>query len=80
MAAAHELYLREGLGSRDDAAAMQYLIPGVDVRQQASGAAAMKVLIADANLVPHRERLEAGLPDGCAVAWFPAGARFGGIA
>ncbi|SEH47969.1 Phosphoglycerate dehydrogenase [Mycolicibacterium rutilum] len=34
----------------------------------------MKVLIADANLVPHRERLEAGLPDGCAVAWFPAGA------
>jgi len=26
--AAHELYLREGLGSRDDAAGMQYLIPG----------------------------------------------------
>jgi glucarate dehydratase len=26
--AAHELYLREGLGSRDDAVAMQYLIPG----------------------------------------------------
>ncbi|RKS07453.1 glucarate dehydratase [Nocardiopsis sp. Huas11] len=26
--AAHELYLREGLGARDDAMAMQYLIPG----------------------------------------------------
>lgn len=26
--AAHELYLREGLGARDDAAGMQYLIPG----------------------------------------------------
>ncbi|MEV4732806.1 enolase C-terminal domain-like protein [Saccharopolyspora sp. NPDC049426] len=26
--AAHELYLEHGLGSRDDAAAMQYLIPG----------------------------------------------------
>ncbi|MET0450838.1 MAG: enolase C-terminal domain-like protein [Mycobacterium sp.] len=26
--AAHELYLAEGLGARDDAAAMQYLIPG----------------------------------------------------
>lgn len=26
--AAHELYQREGLGSRDDAVAMQYLIPG----------------------------------------------------
>ncbi|MDZ4264155.1 MAG: enolase C-terminal domain-like protein [Mycobacterium sp.] len=28
VASAHELYLREELGSRDDAAAMQYLIPG----------------------------------------------------
>ena len=28
VAAAHELYKREGLGSRDDAIAMQYLIPG----------------------------------------------------
>jgi glucarate dehydratase len=28
VAAAHELYQREGLGSRDDAIAMQYLIPG----------------------------------------------------
>jgi glucarate dehydratase len=28
VAAAHELYLREGLGARDDAMAMQYLIPG----------------------------------------------------
>ncbi len=28
VAAAHELYLAEALGSRDDAAAMQYLIPG----------------------------------------------------
>jgi glucarate dehydratase len=28
LAAAHELYLAEALGSRDDAAAMQYLIPG----------------------------------------------------
>jgi glucarate dehydratase len=28
VAAAHELYLKEGLGARDDAAAMQYLIPG----------------------------------------------------
>jgi glucarate dehydratase len=28
VAAAHELYLSEGLGARDDAAAMQYLIPG----------------------------------------------------
>jgi len=25
---AHALYLRHGLGARDDAAAMQYLIPG----------------------------------------------------
>jgi glucarate dehydratase len=28
VAAAHELYKREGLGSRDDAVAMQYLVPG----------------------------------------------------
>lgn len=28
LAAAHELYLEHGLGARDDAAAMQYLIPG----------------------------------------------------
>ena len=28
LAEAHELYLKHGLGSRDDAAAMQYLIPG----------------------------------------------------
>jgi glucarate dehydratase len=28
IAAAHELYQRHGLGARDDAAAMQYLIPG----------------------------------------------------
>ncbi|MBB3747653.1 glucarate dehydratase [Mycolicibacterium sp. BK634] len=28
LAAAHELYQREGLGGRDDAVAMQYLIPG----------------------------------------------------
>ncbi len=28
VAAAHELYLEHGLGSRDDAAAMQYLVPG----------------------------------------------------
>ncbi len=28
LAAAHALYLEKGLGSRDDAAAMQYLIPG----------------------------------------------------
>ncbi|MEU4195703.1 enolase C-terminal domain-like protein [Kribbella sp. NPDC026611] len=28
LAAAHELYLRQGLGSRDDAVAMQYLIEG----------------------------------------------------
>jgi glucarate dehydratase len=27
IAAAHELYLREGLGARDDAVAMQYLVP-----------------------------------------------------
>ena len=26
--AAHELYLEHGLGARDDAAAMQYLVPG----------------------------------------------------
>lgn len=26
LAAAHELYLREGLGARDDAVAMQYLV------------------------------------------------------
>jgi len=25
---AHKLYLQHGLGARDDAAAMQYLIPG----------------------------------------------------
>ena len=25
---AHQLYLRHGLGARDDASAMQYLIPG----------------------------------------------------
>lgn len=28
VAAAHQLYLAEGLGARDDAAAMQYLVPG----------------------------------------------------
>ncbi|MDT9592092.1 enolase C-terminal domain-like protein [Nocardioides zeae] len=28
LAEAHELYLREGLGARDDAAAMQFLVPG----------------------------------------------------
>jgi glucarate dehydratase len=28
LAAAHELYLEHGLGARDDAAAMQYLVPG----------------------------------------------------
>ncbi|MQY27614.1 enolase C-terminal domain-like protein [Nocardia aurantia] len=28
VAAAHELYLREGLGGRDDAVAMRYLVPG----------------------------------------------------
>jgi glucarate dehydratase len=28
VAAAHELYQREGLGSRDDSIAMQYLVPG----------------------------------------------------
>ncbi|WP_432562735.1 enolase C-terminal domain-like protein [Kineococcus sp. SYSU DK003] len=28
LAAAHELYQREGLGARDDAIAMQYLVPG----------------------------------------------------
>jgi glucarate dehydratase len=28
VAAAHELYRREGLGARDDAAAMQFLVPG----------------------------------------------------
>ncbi len=28
VAAAHELYLEHGLGARDDAAAMQYLVPG----------------------------------------------------
>ena len=28
VAAAHQLYLQHGLGSRDDAQAMQYLIPG----------------------------------------------------
>ncbi len=28
LAAAHELYLAEGLGARDDATAMQYLVPG----------------------------------------------------
>ncbi|WP_405374232.1 MULTISPECIES: enolase C-terminal domain-like protein [unclassified Microbacterium] len=28
VAAAHELYLREGLGGRDDATAMRYLVPG----------------------------------------------------
>ena len=28
IAQAHELYKREGLGARDDAIGMQYLIPG----------------------------------------------------
>ena len=28
VAAAHELYQKEGLGARDDAIAMQYLVPG----------------------------------------------------
>ena len=28
LSVAHELYLEHGLGSRDDAASMQYLIPG----------------------------------------------------
>ncbi len=34
----------------------------------------MKIVVADANLLPHRERLEAALPAGCEVAWHPAGA------
>lgn len=34
----------------------------------------MKVVVADANLVPHRSRLEEALPAGCDVCWFPAGA------
>jgi hypothetical protein len=29
----------------------------------------MKVLVADSNLVPHRERLEAALPPGVDVVW-----------
>ena len=28
MAAAHEVYREHGLGARDDAVAMQYLVPG----------------------------------------------------
>ena len=34
----------------------------------------MKILVADANLVPHRERFEAMVPPGADVRWFPAGA------
>ena len=34
----------------------------------------MKVLVADANLVPHRERFEAALPPGSDVRWHPGGA------
>lgn len=30
----------------------------------------MKILVADTNLIPHRERLESGLPDGAEVVWF----------
>lgn len=30
----------------------------------------MKILVADTNLIPHRARLEDGLPDGAEVAWF----------
>jgi phosphoglycerate dehydrogenase-like enzyme len=34
----------------------------------------MKILVADANLVPHRERFEAALPPGSEVCWHPGGA------
>jgi phosphoglycerate dehydrogenase-like enzyme len=34
----------------------------------------MKILVADANLVPHRERFEAALPPGSEVRWHPGGA------
>jgi hypothetical protein len=38
---AHQLYLQHGLGARDDAMAMQYLIPGWTLRPQAAGAGAL---------------------------------------
>ena len=68
-AAAHELYLREGLGGRDDAVGHAVPDPRLDVRQQTPCAAAglMKVVVADTNLVPHRERFEAALPPGATV-------------
>ena len=34
----------------------------------------MKIVVADANLVPHRERFEAAVPSGCDVHWYPSGA------
>jgi phosphoglycerate dehydrogenase-like enzyme len=34
----------------------------------------MKIVVADANLVPHRTRFEASVPTGSDVRWFPAGA------
>jgi phosphoglycerate dehydrogenase-like enzyme len=34
----------------------------------------MKILVADTNLTPHRERFEAALPAGAVVQWHPRGA------
>jgi phosphoglycerate dehydrogenase-like enzyme len=34
----------------------------------------VKILVADANLVPHRERFEAKVPSGSVVRWHPGGA------
>ena len=34
----------------------------------------MKIVVADANLVPHRERFEAAVPPGAEVHWHPGGA------
>ena len=35
---------------------------------------AVKIVVADANLVPHRERFEAAVPPGAEVHWHPGGA------
>ena len=33
----------------------------------------MKVVVADIHLIPHRSRLEAGLPDGATILWHAPG-------
>ena len=50
LAAAHELYLEHGLGARDDAVAMQYLVPGWrSTRSAPASSAELATVIAGAS-------------------------------